>query len=160
MAKMFRSWFANLVKCHVRHPDIVLFVHSYHVRQEEKALAPRIDSVSTWIDRQNSCLGNWNTSIQTICVIPEKRSLRSDRERWQKFSTHKLKVCPVQVLSPLWKITALPYVSMETPESWPSALAVSGVGQLGSAFRSEPGSALGWRPAVCGLERESKIANV
>ena len=58
---------------------------------------------------------------------------------------HLLKVWPVQVLSPRWKMTALPYVSMATPDSWPSEAAVSAVGQDRSTVRPEEGSALGCR---------------
>ena len=61
------------MKSDIGHPDIVLLVHSDHVGQEEKTLAPGIDGVPTRVDRQNGCLRNWYASVQTIRVIPEKK---------------------------------------------------------------------------------------
>ena len=96
---MLSHYKSHLMQSHICQPDVVLGVHSDHVREEEQTLAPGVDGVPRLVDCQHCVHGDGNILVHPVSVV-------SVNTIYIKYfctnicRTHPLKVIPFHVLSP------------------------------------------------------------
>lgn len=83
-----RSELENLVKSHVRQPDVVLGVHGDHVGEEEHVPAPGVHDVPRGVDGEDGVLGDGNVLIQTVSIISVNKIFQYERSGKEMFSKY------------------------------------------------------------------------